>query len=246
MEMIYRQAEVLIPLLGIFSQYKKNCIKSTKCLVRATHAIVISNKVNRLSLKIAKARGCFILHRLDEDFKSIVNLTKKHKQIIDINKYADITVYQSQFVKNSIQQHLKSKDWEIIINGANPEVFPYHDNNGQYVGHITNSIGWKKRLDILDQTITNYPNEKFLLIGNHSKHYNDFSRHQNVKMMGSISKPLLSQYHKQMKCLYFPSERDPCPNTVVEAIKSGVPVCYNSNGGTKEIVKGLRASFRTI
>ena len=56
-------------------------------------------------------------------------------------------------------------------------------------------------------------------------------------MLESISKPMLSQYHKQMKCLFFPSERDPCPNTVVEAIKSGVPVCYNSNGGTKEIVR---------
>ena len=40
-----------------------------------------------------------------------------------------------------------------------------------------------------------------------------------------------------MKCLYFPSERDPCPNTVVEAIISGIPVCYHKNGGTKEIVR---------
>ena len=40
-----------------------------------------------------------------------------------------------------------------------------------------------------------------------------------------------------MKCLFFPSERDPCPNTVVEAILSGIPVCYNIQGGTKEIVK---------
>ena len=56
-------------------------------------------------------------------------------------------------------------------------------------------------------------------------------------MMESISKTKLSDCHKQMKCLFFPSERDPCPNTVVEAILSGVPVCYNSNGGTKEIVK---------
>jgi glycosyltransferase involved in cell wall biosynthesis len=40
-----------------------------------------------------------------------------------------------------------------------------------------------------------------------------------------------------MKVLYFPSELDPCPNTVIEAIMCGVPVCYNENGGTKELVK---------
>ena len=40
-----------------------------------------------------------------------------------------------------------------------------------------------------------------------------------------------------MKCLFFPSEKDPCPNTVVESILSGIPVCYNIIGGTKEIVR---------
>ena len=40
-----------------------------------------------------------------------------------------------------------------------------------------------------------------------------------------------------LKMLYLPSEKDPCPNTAVEAIKCGVPVCYNSDGGTKEIVR---------
>ena len=40
-----------------------------------------------------------------------------------------------------------------------------------------------------------------------------------------------------MKFIYFPSENDPCPNTVIEALLSGVPVCYNSKGGTVEIVK---------
>ena len=37
--------------------------------------------------------------------------------------------------------------------------------------------------------------------------------------------------------MYFPSEKDPCPNTVIEAILSGVPVCYNSVGGTVELVR---------
>jgi glycosyltransferase involved in cell wall biosynthesis len=44
-----------------------------------------------------------------------------------------------------------------------------------------------------------------------------------------------------MKCLYFPSENDPCPNTVVEAMLSGVPVCHNPKGGTVELVKDCGA-----
>jgi glycosyltransferase involved in cell wall biosynthesis len=212
-------------------------IATTNNLIGASHAIIISNKVNKISLKIAKAHGCFILHRLDEEFESGVPLKTKHQQILQINKRAHVTVFQSNFVKENILPHLQTKNWEIIINGADSEIFPYHSKMGSYIGHVTNSVGGKKRLDILDDIITRYPQEKFLLVGNHNKYFNDFSRHHNVIMKGSVSKKELSKFHQQMKCLFFPSERDPCPNTVVEAILSGIPVCYNIHGGTKEIVK---------
>ena len=212
-------------------------ISTTNSLIKATHAIVISNKVNKIALKFAKARGCFILHRLDEDFESGIPVKKKHTQILKINKLADFTVFQSHFVKENILPHLQTKNWEIIINGADSKIFSYNSKMGSYIGHVTNSIGDKKRLDILDNIITRYPQEKFLLVGNHKKYYTDFSRHRNVTMNDSVSKIELSKLHQQMKCLFFPSERDPCPNTVVEAILSGIPVCYNIIGGTKEIVK---------
>ena len=46
-----------------------------------------------------------------------------------------------------------------------------------------------------------------------------------------------------MKFLFFPSENDPCPNTVIEALLSGVPVCYNKKGGTVEIVQECGVSL---
>ena len=212
-------------------------ITTTNYLINASHAIVISNKVNKLALKIAKARGCFILHRLDEEFQSGVPFISKHRQILKINKLADVTVFQSNYVKDNVLPYLQTKNWEIILNGADSEIFPFHSKIGPYVGHVTNSVGGKKRLDILDNIITRYPQEKFLLVGNHKNYSNDFSRHSNVTMIDTVSKKELSKLHKQMKCLFFPSEKDPCPNTVVESILSGIPVCYNIIGGTKEIVR---------
>ena len=47
----------------------------------------------------------------------------------------------------------------------------------------------------------------------------------------------MAKYYRKLKMQYFPSENDPCPNNTVEAIMSGVPVCYISVGGTKEIVR---------
>ncbi len=223
-----------------FQRYlTKNQLPTTDHLWGASRAIIIANKVNLIALKIAKLMGCYILHRLDEEFREDEPpvVRKRHNKIIQVNKLADHTVFQSEFVKNNVFPYLNPKDWTIIINGADSSIFRYQQHKGQYIGHITNSIGEKKRLDLLEQAIQKYPNEPFMLVGNHEKSSIDFSQYKNVTIIGPVTKTELVQYHQQMKCLYFPSERDPCPNTVVEAILSGIPVCYNQHGGTKEIVQ---------
>jgi glycosyltransferase involved in cell wall biosynthesis len=215
---------------------KKN-IPLASSILNASHAIVIADKVNLTVLKIAKTMGCFILHRLDEDFVSPDALTLKHQKIIKINAYADTTIFQSNFVKDNLLQYLHPNNWSVIINGADPHIFKFHNQLGTYLGNITNSVGEKKRLDLLNQTIINYPDQSFLLIGNHHKTNVNLLKHPNVTAVGHVPKTELPQYHQRMKCLYFPSQRDPCPNTVVEAVISGVPVCYHPDGGTKEIVQ---------
>ena len=52
-------------------------------------------------------------------------------------------------------------------------------------------------------------------------------------------------YHK-MKLLLLPAEKDPCPNTAVEAVLCGVPVCYNHDSGTPEIVGDCGLPFEKI
>jgi len=216
---------------------KHNGISVTSSILKASHAIVIADKVNLMSLRLAKANGCFILHRIDEEFVSSCSLTPKHKKILRINSYADVTVFQSEFVRDNILSYLNTQRWAVIINGADPQIFRFHQQSGTYLGHITNSVGNKKRLDLLNNTIVNYPDESFLLVGNHHRSPLGLSEHPNVTAVGHVSKTDIAKYHQRMKCLYFPSERDPCPNTVVEAIISGVPVCYHKDGGTKEIVR---------
>lgn len=214
-------------------------IPTEENLLFAPKAVVVADKVNLNALWFAKKMGCFILHRLDEHFErnELPARKKRHDKIIRINKLADVTVFQSEFVRNNVLPYLKTENWKVIINGADPTVF--HDNQREriYVGHVTNSVGDKKRLDLLEKAIKKHPEEKFLLVGNHNKATINFSCYSNVKMIGPVGKNELARYYQTMKCLYFPSENDPCPNTVVESILSGVPVCYNRLGGTVEIVK---------
>jgi len=216
-----------------------NKYKVVKNILRADKAIIISHVADLVSLRKAKGKGCFIVHRVDEFFeKNVFNYRKKkHSKIIEINKLADVTVYQSDFVYRSVKPHLSCPHYKVIINGADNNLFKPAGESGDYIGHVSWSPNQRKRFDLLYELIAEYPHEKFLLIGNHNKTEYDFLSFPNVKQVGPVNREDLVKHFHMMKMLYLPSENDPCPNTAVEAVLSGVPVCYNEDGGTREIVR---------
>ncbi|MSR78243.1 MAG: glycosyltransferase [Candidatus Omnitrophica bacterium] len=214
-------------------------ISTAASLLSADKAIVIAFHAFLPALWLAKKKGCFVIHRLDEHFvqNEDEGRRKRHEKIKKINAFADVTVFQSEFVKENVLPHLQTKRWCIIRNGGNPDVFYDDGGTRKYIGHVTNSVADKKRLDLLEKTIQKYPEESFLLVGHHAQSAIPFSRYPNVTLTGPVGRNEIAGLYRKMKCLYFPSENDPCPNTAVEAVLSGVPVCYNPAGGTVEIVK---------
>ena len=208
---------------------------------KADRAIVIADKMDIKNLEKAKDKGCFIIHRLDEHVEPEEDdyRRKKHAYIKELNRFADITVFQSNFVFENMYPFLdRPEKYEIIHNGADPEEFYPDDQPGKFIGHVTWGTGGKKRLDMLYETIKANPEESFLLVGNHSMSKYDFTDLANVNYAGTVKRQQMPFFLHKMKFLYFPSENDPCPNTVIEAILAGVPVCYNPLGGTKELVRG--------
>lgn len=209
-------------------------------LPKADMAIIIADKGSLIELEKARDRGCFVIHRLDEHVEEgeSVSRQKKHQQIKNINQFADVTVYQSEFVFENLHPYLNHPEpYAIIYNGAHQEDFFSASVPGEKIGHVTWGVGDKKRLDLLFQEIQANPDEEFLLVGNHFRSNYEFNKQPNVELAGAVNRDeLLPQLHR-MKYLFFPSENDPCPNTVVEAILAGVPVCYNPRGGTVELVK---------
>ena len=209
-------------------------------IFKADRAIIIADKIDIRILKRAKSRGCFIIHRLDEHIEPDEDeyRRKKHAYIKELNHFADVTVYQSNFVFENMHPFLGlPQRYETIHNGADPKEFFPAGETGEFIGHITWGVGDKKRLDILYKTILENPGEKFLLAGNHSESSYNFASLPNVTYIGTVRRERMPFYIHKMKFLFFPSENDPCPNTVIECILAGVPVCYNHIGGTKELVK---------
>ena len=203
-------------------------------------AIIIAHcGATEADLAQAQTRGCFILHRIDEHFNGPLGdaYRKKHEQIHRLNQFADITVFQSRFVEQTAQPILQHPRHVVILNGADPSRFRPARRAGTVIGHVTWGLIAKKRIDRVHETILQHPDETFHLIGPHAEHPELDFHLPNARLRGKRSRRQLPSEYRKMKLLFFPSENDPCPNTVIEAILSGVPVCYHASGGTPELVR---------
>lgn len=214
-------------------------IKLVRRLEEADRAIILAHQSDPNELGKARNAGTRIVHRLDEDFdqNDSPHRVLKHAKILELNKLADVTVFQSVFCKENIYPHLQPKNYQVIYNGADRHLFKAGKRPGTAIGHVTWSAGAKKRLDLLYEFISKNPQERFLLVGRHASSPYPFARLPNVELLGSQPHFRLPAIYRKMKMLLMPSERDPCPNVVVEAISCGVPVCYNPSGGVPELVK---------
>lgn len=219
---------------------KQNGIALTRRIDTARRAVIISHLADPAEVERARANGCLVIHRIDEDFnwnKDDPSRRQKHEQIRRLNEHADVTVFQSKFVEQNLYPVLQPKRHTVILNGGNPSQFRPARRPGAWIGHVTWSVGDKKRLDLLYQCIEAHPDKRFLLVGQHAASPLPFKKLPNAKLVGRAFRFMMPYYYRKMAALYFPSQDDPCPNTAVEAILSGVPVCYNERGGTREIVQ---------
>ena len=217
---------------------KQNGHKICWKIEKSDLAILIAHYGKEDEIRKAKNKASYIIHRLDEYFEPNEDdaRRRKHEKIIKLNRLADCTIFQSRFVFDNVYPYIKPKNFRIIHNGADPNQFYAAKNIGSYIGHVTWGIDKKKRLDILHEFISKHHDEKFLLVGRHKKSSINFEL-PNVRYVGEVNHKKMPKYFRKMKMLFFPSENDPCPNTVIEAILSGVPVCYNPNGGVEELIK---------
>ena len=156
---------------------------------------------------------------------------------ININRYADITVFQTGYCKDVFRQA-----------GINPE-------RNVIIGNETNP-GWFKpaAAHILDATIkiigcswSNNPNKGFEDLVDWAKlrhvevsfvgRWPERIHSGKVRLLGVMHQKDFAQVLKQNDLLLYPSKNDACPNVVYEALASGLPVVYHPSGGTPEICR---------
>ncbi|HRZ18853.1 MAG TPA: glycosyltransferase [Methanofastidiosum sp.] len=198
-----------------------------------------------------------LIHRLDGFPKDEESL----KSLMNINRLCNGTIFQSNFdrINYSI---LNNKDYRVISNGSdfhkmegdvlkilftnytarpekNIEAFIKLANDSLYREDIIFfAIGNLLTFDELreKELPPNYVTKTGKFFEVNKEKLKDSS---NIIYLGYVDKDNLLRLLNTVDYLYFPSKNDSCPNTVIEAIRCGVPIIYDNSGGTPELVKNF-------
>jgi glycosyltransferase involved in cell wall biosynthesis len=72
--------------------------------------------------------------------------------------------------------------------------------------------------------------------GRHAESSQKWLGDPRVTLLGIRPRDAVAALMRSADVLFFPSELEPCPNTPLEAMASGLPVLYHPSGGTPELL----------
>lgn len=162
-----------------------------------------------------------------------------------IAKMADITVYQSKWCKDYLDDFIKPKKSTIIMNSVDQSIF-YNDNNGKNTYLYSRSSNhdnkqWHKAHYYFQIVHKRVDGAKLFITGRFSDEnllYNfDFFNNENYTFYGTIQKPEdMANIMRGSEFYIYPYYNDACSNTLIEALSCGCkPIMLEDSGGAYEI-----------
>lgn len=159
-----------------------------------------------------------------------------------VNVLADLTIFQSEYSRYSTSEKYRiiRQTGPIIYNpvdldlyrpdGEKSPDFPPSSDQPRVLSAIWSPNPRKGawRIPLLARA---YPDVQFIFIGREK-----FEGIPNIRHFGLVDHNELARLMRSGDVFLNLSENDPCPNIVLEAMASGLPVLYLPSGGTGELV----------
>lgn len=208
----------------------------------------------------AKAEGKPIILRLDNVVEDHRNRGTGIPRMKDFANLATIMVFQSQWAKH-ICAPITGDKGVVISNGVDTNIFHPREEAKQedepatfiYVKYSRNEC---KRFEEAQALFREYArahkDARFIIVGRYADElvrYNmGFFNDEHIEYRGVLDPYALADAYREADVFLFPSFGDACPNVVLEAMATGLPVVYNGWGGTQELVEnqGIRIDYNDM
>ncbi len=126
-------------------------------------------------------------------------------------------------------------NYEIIFNGVDQNIFNTEGKEFYKGGRVKIfSTSWSDNIMKGFQAIADcseLDNTECVFAGR----WCDEVDPKNVKVIPPVKQKELADLYKEADIFLHPAKNDPCPNVVLEAMSSGLPVIFHNSGGTPEI-----------
>ncbi len=198
----------------------------------------VNIKIDPTDLEKAKQeKNFFLVHRLD-GLRQFYNQQSDPSDLnqIKISKLADFIIFQSHYsLENFRFNGYCGNNYKIIYNGTNTDLFKNAKpkqvpNNPLKIISCNWSSNLNKGYEVISR-FSSLPNVEMTFVGN----WNLSVDSRNVKLMPPMKHADLANILSQNDVFLHAAKNDPCPNVVVEALASGLPILYHNSGGTPEL-----------
>lgn len=201
---------------------------------------------DRKTVEEAKRSGKPVVTRVD-------NLPEDHRnrgtgisRLRDFSEWASVVVFQSNWSRHVTGQ-VAGTNGAVIYNGVDTKIFHPPEKKPEkdfktfiYVKHSRNECKRFQEAQMLFREYARVHKAKLILVGRFEdalKEYGfGFFDGEDIEYMGVLDPYQLAEQYRRADAMLFPSFGDSCPNVVLEAMASGLPVLFNHWGGTKELV----------
>lgn len=166
-----------------------------------------------------------------------------------VNVLADVSIFQSAYSRFSTREKFRVivNDGPVIHNPVDVSLFtpeaPTRDrpSSAPRVACATWSVNPLKGTAGVDALASRHPDVTFVLCGR----FDAVRSRSNVVRMGHLSREQMAEALRSCDVFLSLSENDSCPNVVIEALASGLPVLYVDSGGVPELVGECGAAIDT-
>jgi glycosyltransferase involved in cell wall biosynthesis len=210
------------------------------------------------AIQVAKRYGipCVVTYQGTEVHTTLANRQKGWKLCRDSFRLADLNISVSRSIERILMAYAQPQGrCEVLLRGVDLRTFfPSSTKDARrpivlFVGRITEAKGVFDLLEAWGQVVARCPNAELWVVG--PDHTNgSFIRETRSRGYGSsirVSAPLplpdVAELMRQAQVFCLPSHGEGTPNSVMEALASGLPVIATKVGGIPDIVESNRTGL---
>jgi glycosyltransferase involved in cell wall biosynthesis len=183
--------------------------------------------------------GVRIVQRIDGSAKDYGRGDDADQRQAQVNRLADLTIFQSHYAKFATREKFKvvTQDGPVIYNPVDLIMFTPEGRGRPLEGNLrVICVSWstnpyKGSSEIYAVARLNLDVD-FYLCGN----FLDTPELDNLHNLGVLDRKQLAEILRSCHALLTFSRNEACPNHVIEAMASGLPVLFLDSGAMKEIV----------